>query len=256
MAGSGGGGGGVPSADDGAIVAAAAAVAAATVAAATAAAAAAAEEVGGSSGDDNAVKGRRVGTGIGDVNTGGEVFANNNHVNVLRFEAGCQSRRFLEKVVVLDRREHADSQPVQLEQGFAEDGDGRGDIVVVEGWVGRGRFHANRSAHARRDLMADTVQLDEDVPLDDLAGQHAGLEAHGVDDKLLLNRQQRVKEQTRLRPHVAESGRQGSLQGPTGSAFGSGKESIPDRLVGLHGGSIVQGVGGVSRSVQGDVHLG
>ena len=87
---------------------------------------------------------------------------------------------------------------------MVEDGEAGRDIVVVVGRVGRGGVEALGLGDAHRNVVADAVELDEDVALDLGRLDVARLEADCVDEELLLHAGEGVVEEPGLGPVVVE----------------------------------------------------
>ena len=80
----------------------------------------------------------------------------------------------------------------------------RSGVLVVVFGVRLGGLNADGLGNALGEVIADTVQLDNDVVADDGAHDVGVLEAHGINNELLLGLHERVPEQTGLRPDIRE----------------------------------------------------
>lgn len=115
---------------------------------------------------------------------------------------------------------------------------------MVVGRVSLGGLDANGRSYADGNVVADLVQLGDDVLLDSRADL-ARLETDGVDEELLLDFGERVVEETRLGPVVGKGLRALADEGSRGLATGSGEEPASLLLVCLLGEALVQRVGRV-----------
>ncbi len=126
---------------------------------------------------------------------------------------------------------------------------------MVVGRIRLGCFHTNRVGDTLGEVVADAVQLDDDVIADDGALDIRVLETHRVHDELLLSGHQRIPEQARLRPDVLKGRADGTEQLSARCATGRGEESVANGLIRLLRGAVVERVGRVGVGVQGDEHL-
>lgn len=105
--------------------------------------------------------------------------------------------------------------------------------------------HAEEVGNPVGDVVADLVELLENLGLDIIGLEVGCLEADGIDQELLLNGGERVVEQARLRAVVGEGLRPLACQAAVDCTVWCGEESLAFGLVGLRWVSFVQGVGRV-----------
>lgn len=108
--------------------------------------------------------------------------------------------------MTVDAGKYSDIQSCDGSKGVAEDGDELCAIVVVELWIRCRGGHAESICNTLGNIIADTIKLDEDIRFDDLGLQMGSLEADGVDEELLLDRNEGVVEKSGLRPDIGECG--------------------------------------------------
>ena len=210
------------------------------------------EEVCDAGGDDDGIELDGVGGGVGLVDAVRETLGDDDDVDV---EAGeLVGERLGGGSAFRDGvgGQEADLETVEFEELVAEGANVDGRVVVVVGWVRLGFGDADGAGDGTGDVVADAVELHDDVLLDDGTLDVGGFEAHRVDDELLLGGDERVEKETRLRPDVGEGGRHGPREGALGGAARGREEAFAGGLVGLFGGALV---GGVGVGVQRDEHL-
>ena len=126
---------------------------------------------------------------------------------------------------------------------------------MVECRVGLGCFNTDRLGDALGKVIADAVELDDDVVVDDGAHDVGILEAHRVHNELLLRGHERVPEQAWLGPDILEGRAHGTKQLSARCATGSSEEALTNGLIGLFRGAVIQRVWSVGVRVEGDEHL-
>lgn len=208
----------------------------------------AAEDALSALGDDNAIEGGGVSSGVGLVNTAGKVLGDDGDLEAVLLELLLEGLGLVEGVA-LGGGEDADAEGGDGGETLVEDGNATGDVVVVKGRVGLGRLEAERNGHALGHVVGDLVQLLENVLLDLLVGDVAGLEADRVDDELLLDGGERVEEETGLGVVVVKGGAELAVQDARRGAARGSEEAAADGLVGLGGVALVE----VRRAVVVDV---
>lgn len=212
------------------------------------------DEAGGAGADKDGVEFGSVGGSVGLVDAGGERLGDDDGVDVVLGEGALEARDG-RLVGGADGRQNANLQAVQTGQAVRVGAHAGGLVVVVVGGIGLRSGQAEGGGDADGDVVADAVELDEDIVLDDIRGELRGLEADGVDEELLLDLVQAVEEQTRLGPNIVEGGRNSASELAGDSAARSGEEATTLLLGSLLGRTAVEGVGRVSSGVQGNVVL-
>lgn len=109
-------------------------------------------------------------------------------------------------------------------------------------------LHTQSLSNSDGNVVADLVQLEENVLLDSFRLQLACLKTNGVDEELLFSLCQRVVEETWLAPVVREGGRSGTNEVSGNLAAWGSKEALALSLVCLSWVAIVQSVGSVCSS--------
>lgn len=120
--------------------------------------------------------------------------------------------------------------------------------MVVRG-VGLRNLDVDEGRDALGELVADLVELLDDVLADRLGLDVARLEADGVDELLLLGGGERVVEEAGLGPVVEEGVGILADEGTRDAAAGGGEEAAAVVLVGLAGLVVADGVGLVCEGV-------
>ena len=213
------------------------------------------DEALGVGGGDNGVKGRGVGARVRRVGAVGDGLADDGGDELERGELGLEHHGLRQGRRLLGRGEDADLERLGGGELHAKDGDALGHVVVVVRVVGGGGLHSEGLADAHGNVVADFVQLREHVLLDRRRREQARLEAHGVDEELLLDRRERVVKQTRLRPVVEKGRRAHALQLAADGALGRREEAVAFVLRRLLGVTAVERVGRVGGRVAVDEHL-
>lgn len=201
------------------------------------------KELLGALGNNDAVKGVRAGRAVRSVDALGHSLANDDDGDLVLGELLLQLRRLLERALIVNRREHADLEPDDRLELLAHDGVALRRVVVVVLGVRLGHLDADDGRDTLGELVADPVQLRDDVLPDRLGLDVARLEADGVDEELLLLGGERVVEEARLRPVVEEGVGVLADEGTRDAAAGSGEETAALVLVRLEGRVVADGVG-------------
>ena len=109
-------------------------------------------------------------------------------------------------------------------------------------------LHTQSLSNSDSNVVADLVQLEENILLDNFGLELTCLETNSVDEELLLGLGQRVVEESRLSPVVREGGRSGTHEVSGNLAAWDSEESLALGLVCLSWVAIVQSVGSVCRN--------
>ena len=120
---------------------------------------------------------------------------------------------------------------------------------MIEPSIRLGRLQSQRLGNPHGNVVANAVELGDDVLLDLDRLDVGGLEADGVDEELLFGLGEGVVEEARLGPVVVKRGREGPDEVACGGAAGGGEEAAALVLGGLLGEALVEGVGGVLKEV-------
>lgn len=126
---------------------------------------------------------------------------------------------------------------------------------MVVSVVGLGSINTDGLGNAGGKVVRDSIKLNDDVVLHDIALHIGVLEANGVDHELLLGGKKRVPEKPGLRPSIIKGGALGAHKIAVGSTVRSSEESATHSLVGLLEGRSLQRVGAVRIGVQRNEHL-
>lgn len=192
------------------------------------------DEVGGVGADEDGIEVGGVGSSVGGVDAGGEGLGDDDGVDVL---VGQSSLDGVDVGVVGGvGSQDADLKAIEARQTVRVGADAGRSVVVVVGRVCVRSGQAKGSGDTCGNVMADAVQLDEDVVLDDVGFELGSLEANGVDQELLLDLGQAVVEETRLRPDIVEGVGNGADKLARGLAVGITEVTtalLPGSLLGL-----------------------
>ena len=204
-----------------------------------------AEEGLGSLGDDEAIKGVGANARINSIDTIGVSLGDDDRRDALLVKLGLEVPRLREGFAVINGSEDANPETSNRGQRVLKDREARSSVVVVIRGVRVGDREAESRGYTRRDVVADLVQLRDDVVLDRVGLDIAGLEPDGVDYLLLLGGGKGVVEEAGLRPVVVEGRREGSDVVPLKPTLRRGKEAIAVGLIRLPGQVVVKRVGRV-----------
>ena len=204
----------------------------------------AAENALGTLSNDNRIEAGGVSSAVGLIDAAGEILSDDGDLEAVLLELLLEGLGLVEGVA-LGGSEDADAESGNGGEGLVEDGDTAGDVVVVIGGVGLGSLEAESDSDTLGDVVGNLVELLKNVLLDLFVGDMAGLEADGVDDELLLDGGERVKEETGLGVEVVEGGAELAVQVARGGAARGGEEAATDGLVGLGGIPLVEVRGSV-----------
>lgn len=194
--------------------------------------------------NNNGIEAGGVSGRVGLVDTVGKELGDDGDLEAVLLKLLLEGLGLVEGVA-LRGGEDTDAEGGDGGERLVEDGDAAGDVVVVVGGVGLGSLKTKSDGDALGDVVGDLVELLENVLLDLLVGDMAGLEADGVDDELLLNGGERVEEETGLGVVVVEGGAELAVQETRGGAAGGGEEALADGLVGLSRVALVEVRGSV-----------
>lgn len=190
------------------------------------------------------------------IDPAGKELAHDDHVNIGAGEAAGEALALADAVVVVDRSENANSQTVDPHQWRTKRADVRSLVIVVECRVCLRHWNTDHAGNPSSQIVVDSVDLGDEILLDNAALNVGGLESEAIDEELLLGRGQRVIEQTGLRPDVCEGRADLADETAIGKAT-RGREKAPaNSLVRLRGKAVVQCVRGVRGLVQRNKILG
>lgn len=206
-------------------------------------------------GDDESIEVDSVGQGVGSVDTIGVGLGDDVQVDTSGRELSGHGLTLLDGLGVRVGSEEANLQTFDAEEGLAEGADVGSLVGGVVGRVGGGLVKTKTTSNTDGKVVVDHVQLVDNILANVGAVDLGVFEDNGVDNHLLLSRDQRVPEHGRLGPVVVE-GRAGLAdEVARGVAVGRGEEAVAVGLVGLHGVAIAHGVGGVGPVVGRDLLL-
>lgn len=206
-------------------------------------------------GDNDTIKASGVGGRVGLVNAISKMLTDDGNDEIVLLETLLESSGRGRGGAVVDGGKDTNTKRFDDGKSGVDDGEEAGGVVVVIGRIGLRSLETKSEGNALGDIIGHAVELGEDVLLDSVGREVGCLETHGVDEELLLDREERVIEQTRLRPVVIEGIRDLTSETTRDAAARGGEEATTDGLVGLLRIALVHGVRGVGVVVRVDEHL-
>lgn len=195
--------------------------------------------------DDDGIESNGLGSRVGGTDIVCEDLSHNCDNQVQGLEGCLKGLGLLNRLVRIGRGKDADRQSRNSRQLGPKDGDTSCGVVVVVGRVSGRGFNSQSLAYPQGNVVANLIQLREDVLLDILRQQMASLEADRVNEKLLLRLGEGVVKQTGLAPVIGKGGRPGTQEIARDSSIRGSEESLALCLIGLSGETLIEGVWGI-----------
>ncbi|KAL6411774.1 phenol 2-monooxygenase [Ilyonectria robusta] len=206
--------------------------------------------------NDDTVEEAGIGSRVGEVNASNQGLGNDVGKDTERGELLGELGSLSHGGRVVGGCKNTDAETPDSWQRVAEDGnEGRDEVGVVSCDLRRHCDTYKDLGYTDGEIVADIVDLGDEVLLDDIGGEARHLEPQSVDQNLLLRRSKRAPDHIRLHVEVVESGRHHASQHTLHGAVRCYEETITSCLVRLHREVAAQSVGFIRGNIGVDVAL-